>query len=294
MAEGGGGAPPVEAVRKGVGKGLFAVVVVVVAIVAFVGGLGLGNVLYGGKGGATPATSTVFSVGTNIPFPPFEDYDAANMTYVGFDMDFSAMIASALHRNMSVVNFADFSTLLATVGHGGVDMAASAITSSGSAGAGRNRTMSFSIPYYLANQAALVQTGFWLHCASSVCTANDLKNLTVGVQTGTTSEDWANTYLVPNETAGGSVKTYTGVDTEIAALEAGSLDAVIIDVGPAKSIAASSSGSLRLAGQIITGEQYSFAVALGDPEGILPSINAVISQAMANGTYQAMLTKWGL
>ncbi len=294
MAQGGGGAPPPEAVRKGIGKGLFAVVVVIVAIVAFIGGIGLGNVLYGGKT-TTAAPSTVFAVGTNIPFPPFEDYDAKNSTYVGFDIEMSAMIARALNRTLSVVNFADFSTLLATVGRGGVDMAASAITSSGSAGAGRNKTMTFSIPYYLANQAALVRQGFYLHCANSVCTANDLKNLTVGVQTGTTSEDWADTFLAPNMTSPSTqLKTYTGVDTEIAALEAGSLDAVIIDVGPAKSIAASSGGSLRLAGEIMTGEQYSFAVALNDPEGILPTINAVISTSMTNGTYQKLLDKWGL
>lgn len=291
MAQGGGAAPPSAAVRKGIGKTLFAVVVVVVAVLAFVAGLGAGNLLFAPK---TSGPSNVFAVGTNIPFPPFEDYNTTTSTYLGFDIDMSVMIANALHRNLSIVNFADFSTLLATVGRGGVDMAASAITSSGSAGASRNQSMSFSIPYYLANQAVLVKSGFWLHCASSVCVANDLKNLTVGVQTGTTSEDWANTYLADNMTGGGSIKTYTGVDTEIGALQAGTLDAVIIDVGPAKSIAATSGGSLRVAGQIITGEQYSFAVEKGDPEGILPVINQVITQSMANNTYQTLLTKWGL
>ena len=281
--------------RKGVGRGLFAAVVVIVAIVAFVGGLGVGNLLFAGTTTPGGTTSKIFAVGTNIPFPPFEDYNTTSSTYFGFDIDMSVMIASALNRSLSIVNFADFSTLLATVGRGGVDMAASAITSSGSAGASRNASMSFSIPYYLANQAALVRTNFYLRCASDVCTANDLKNLTVGVQTGTTSQDWANTYLVPNMTNPSSqLKTYTTVDTEVAALQAGTLDAVIIDVGPAKSIAQSSAGGLTVAGSIITGEQYSFAVAKGDPEHILPTINSVISTAMTNGTYQTLLTKWGL
>ncbi len=279
--------------RKGIGRGLFAAVVVIVAVIAFVGGLGLGNLLYAGKT-TTTTPSNVFAVGTNIPFPPFEDYNTTTSTYFGFDIDMSQMIATKLNRTLSVVNFADFSTLLATVGRGGVDMAASAITSSGPDGASRNQSMSFSIPYYLANQAVLVQTKSYLHCASNTCGVSDLKNLTVGVQTGTTSQGWAKQYLIPNETASGSVKTFTGVDLEIGALEAGSLDAVIIDVGPAKSIAASSGGSLRMAGQIITGEQYSFAVQKGDPEGILPVINQVITNSMANGTYNKLLTEWGL
>ena len=294
MAQGGGAAPPAEAVRKGVGKGLFAVVVVVVAIIAFVGGLGAGNILFGGQVTAPPP-SKVFVVGTNIPFPPFEDYNASSGAYFGFDIDMSVMIARALNKNLSIVNFADFSVLLATVGRGGVDMAASAITSSGSAGASRNQSMTFSDSYYAANQAALVKTGFWLHCSNEVCGANDLKNLTVGLQSGTTSEDWVNTNLKPlMSNPSSQIKTYTTVDTEVAALQAGTLDAVIIDVGPAKSIASTSAGALRVAGQILTGELYSFAVEKGDPNAFLPVINSVIAQSKTNGTYQALLTKWGL
>ena len=50
------------------------------------------------------------------------------------------------------------------------------------------------------------------------------------------------------------LKNFTTVDTEIAALEAGSIDAVIIDSGPATSIAAGSSGALKVAGTIIANE----------------------------------------
>lgn len=294
MAAGGGAAPPPEAVRKGISRGLFATVVVVIAVIAFVGGLGAGNLLFGGKT-TTPAQSDVFVVGTNIPFPPFESFNATSGAYFGFDIDMSAMIARALNKNLSIVNFADFSVLLATVGRGGVDMAASAITSSGTSGATRNESMSFSTSYYAANQAALVKTGFWLTCSNNVCTADNLKNLTVGLQSGTTSEDWVNTFLKPlMSNPSSQIKTYTTVDTEVAALQAGTLDAVIIDVGPAKSIAATSGNTMRVAGQIITGELYSFAVEKGDPNGFLPIINSVINQSKTNGTYQLLLTKWGL
>lgn len=290
MAQGGGAAPPTEAVRKGMSRTLLAVIVVVVAILAFVGGIGVGNLLYAPK----PTTSPFLVVGTNIPFPPFEDYNYTTGKYVGFDIDFSQMIANAAGRQLVIQNFADFSVLLTTVGKGGVDMAASAITQSGTTGAQRNTTMSFSVPYYDANQAVVVKSTSTLTCAAgTTCVANDLKTLTVGVQTGTTSESWVDDNLasiMPNNAT--QIKRFTTVDLEVAALNAGSLDAVIIDQGPATAIASGSSGALKVLGTIITGELYGFAVAHGDPEGLLPIINNVITQSKANGTYQTLITKW--
>src|SRR2546427_446403 len=124
MAEGGGAAPPPEARRAGVGKGIFAVVVVVVAILAFVGGLALGPVVF------PPAAQVpTLVVGTNIPFPPFEDYNTTTNTFFGFDIDIARLIAHASHRTLVVKNFADFDALLATVGKNGVDIELAALRS---------------------------------------------------------------------------------------------------------------------------------------------------------------------
>ena len=288
MEQGGGAAPPAEAMRKGMSRTLLTVIVVVVAVLAFVAGIGVGNLMYAPK-----AASAYLVVGTNIPFPPFEDYNYTTGKYVGFDIDLSQMIANAAGRQLVIQNFADFSVLLTTVGKGGVDMAASAITESGTTGAQRNQTMTFSIPYYDANQAVVVKSSSTLTCANNVCTANDLKTLTVGVQTGTTSESWVDDNLASlmanNQT---QIKRFTTVDLEVSALNAGSIDAMIIDSGPATAIAAGSSGALKVTGTIITGELYGFAVAHGDPEGLLSIINNVITQSKANGTYQTLITKW--
>lgn len=293
MAERGGVAPPAEAVRKGVSRSLFAATVVVIAIVAFAAGLGAGNYLFGGK--TSQAARQYLVVGTNIPFPPFEDFNTTTGQYEGFDIDFAQMIAFAAHRTLVIQNYADFKVLLTTVGLGGVDMAVSAITMSGTTGAKRNETMSFSVTYYAANQGVMAKTSSTLSCASNVCTANDLKTLIVGVQSGTTSESWVDDNLkslMANPT--NQIKRFTAVDTELAALNAGSIDIVIIDVGPAKALAAGSSGALKVVGQIITGELYAFPVQEGDPQGLLPIIDSVISQAKANGTYAQLLTEWSL
>ena len=290
MSAGGSASPPSEAMRRGVGRGVFVATVVIVAIIALAAGLYVGKTTLGSS---SSSASHYLVVGTNIPFPPFEDYNYTTGSYFGFDINFSMMIASALGRTLVIDNYADFSALLADVGVGVVDMAASAITESGAVGAARNSTMSFSVPYYDANQAILVKSGSSLTCSASLgCSVANLSTLSIGVQTGTSSQSWCQQYLIPNETKGGVIDPFTTVDLEIEALSAGSLDAVMIDLGPATAIAQGSSGSLVIAGEVFTNELYGFAVAHGDPEHILPVINTVITQSMQNGTYDKLIKEW--
>ena len=275
--------------RRGVSRGAFLATVVIVAIIMLAAGMYVGKTVFS----STSASSKPLVVGTNLPFPPFESIGSTNNTYYGFDIDFARMIADSMGRTTYFVNYADFSALLTDTGAGVLDMAASAVTMSGFVGAQRNLTMSFSNPYYEANQALLTKSSNSFMCPASGCTVANMSTLKMGLQSGTSSEAWADAYLIPNETSG-SVTTFTTVDTEVTALTAGALDAVMIDTGPAAQISAGSGGALHVAGIIHTGELYGFVVQHNDPKGYLPVINSVIKQAMQNGTYQKLLTKWGL
>lgn len=275
--------------RRGIGRGVFVATVVVVAVIMLLAGVFVGKAIY-----SSSSSSKYLVVGTNIPFPPFEDYNYSTGTYFGFDMNFSVMIAHALHRDLVIDNYDDWDALLIDIGHGVVDMGASAITMSGSVGDLRNKTMSFSEPYYEANQALLVQGSNKLTCPTSTgCTVANMSSMKIGVQTGTSSDIWTSEYLKPNET-GGSVVGYADVPTEILALQSGALGGVMIDYNIALSYASNSSASLRVAGIIFTHEYYGFAVAHGDPQNLLPTINSVIDRAVQNGTYQKLLSYWGL
>lgn len=292
MAAGGAASPPAEALRRGVSRGVFVATVVAVAIIALAAGMYVGKDVLGSS---SSSASHYLVVGTNVPFPPFESYNNTTGTYVGFDMNFSQLIANALGRTLVIDNYANFAVLLADVGAGVVDMAASAITESGAIGAARNASMTFSEPYYDANQAILVPSSSKLVCPSVAqggCTAKNLAGLVIGVQTGTSSQAWCAQYLLPNETKGGTVDNFTTVDSEVDYLLSGSLQAVMIDLGPATAIAASSMGAIVLAGEVLTNELYGFAVAHGDPEHILPVINSVITQAEQNGTYDQLIKEW--
>lgn len=288
MAEGGGAAPPPEARRAGVARTVSLAIALVVAIVTFVAGVGVGWFVFN-----PAAPRATFVVGTNVPFPPFESYNDTTGAFEGFDIDISQLIANALGRTLVVRNFNDFDLLLATVGQGGLDMAASGITMSGTKGATRNLTMSFSSPYYNANQAVIAIASDTTTCPSNVCDATQLGNKTIGVQSGTTSEGWVDTYITPfdpnNKT---DIHRYSSVSTELQDLRNKVYEFMIIDAGPANSLVGSSGGGLRLVGTIITNELYGFAVAHNDPHGYLATINSVLSRIQSDGTYQKLITKW--
>jgi polar amino acid transport system substrate-binding protein len=263
-------------------------ITIVIAIVTFVAGLGLGYFIFN-----PPPAKAVLVVGTNVPFPPFESYNDTSGKYEGFDIDIAQLIANALGEQMQVRNFQDFGVLLTTVGRGGVDMAVSAITMSGPIGASRNDTMSFSNPYYNANQAVIVLSSSSFTCPNNVCTPTQVGNQTIGVQSATTSEGWVDTYITPFDPNNATdIHRYASVSTEIDALRTGVYNLMIIDAGPAASIVASSAGAFKLAGTIITNELYGFAVAHRDPKGLLPTINSVIAQIKSDGTYDQLITKW--
>lgn len=288
MAEGGGAAPPSEAMRgRGAGR-ITTIIAIAVAIVAFVAGIGAGYFVF-----SPPPAKAKLVVATNIPFPPFESYNDTLGRFVGFDIDLASLIANATGRQLVVRNFDSFDLLLTTVGNGGVDMAASAITMSGSAGARRNMTMSFSAPYYNANQAVITLASDTTVCPSSVCTTQQLGNKTIGVQSGTTSESWVDANIKPFDPNNAThIHRYDSVTTELQALKNGVYEFMIIDAAPAANIASGSSGTLKLLGAIITNELYGFAVAHGDPQGLVPSINSVLAQIKASGVYNQLLSKW--
>ncbi len=284
----GGGAPPPEAMRGGAGKTVGMTVTIVIAVVTFLAGLGVGYFVF-----QPPPAKVNFVVGTNVPFPPFESYNDTSGKYEGFDIDIAQLIADALGRPMVVRNFQDFGVLLTTVGHGGVDMAVSAITMSGSTGANRNNSMDFSIPYYNANQAVVTLASSSFTCPSNVCNATLILGHTIGVQSATTSESWVDAEITPYDPNNAtSIHRYASVSNEIDALRTGVYELMIIDAGPAAAIVAASSGQFKLPGTIITNELYGFAVANNDPQGLLPTINSVISRIKQDGTYDRLVLKW--
>ena len=295
----GGVAPPAEAMRGA--KGVSVAIVAVVAIVLFVAGVGVGYLFF------SPPSARVSKLflGTNTPFPPFESRNATSDALEGFDIE---LIQTIVHRGWgynecsdTVTNncyewndFRDFSALLAAVSVGRMDIAVGAITENGAVGAQRNNSMDFSNPYYVSNQGILKRANDnTAYCAAAICTVAELNSttLTIGAQEVTTSEFWVEDNL-PAVTANGHLQLRPTVEDTLLLLSQRVVDIVVIDLPAAQGIAAANPSAYAVGGEILTNELYGFAVANGDPTGLLPIINAQLAAMKSDGTYNTIQNKW--
>lgn len=271
-------------------KGVSVVIVAVVAVVLFVSGVGVGWLVFS----PAPRTVSKLFLGTNTPFPPFEFRNATTDELQGFDIELIQTIVTRAGFQYEWNDFRDFSALLAAVSVGRMDIAIGAITTNGPVGAERNKSMDFSDPYYESDQGLLKRAGdTTTYCAAANCTAQELNTTTlkVAAQAITTSEFWVEDNL-KNVVNSKHFETRPTVEETLLLLSQGVVNVVVIDLPAAQGIAAANPGTYAVAGAIQTNELYGFAVANGDPLGLVPIINTQLRALKADGTYLQILNKW--
>lgn len=217
-----------------------------------------------------PGTLTV---GSDIPFPPFEFGKAPN--YDGFDIDLVNELAKDLGLEVNIEDTA-FDTIFTDVAQGKFDMVASASTITPE----REQQVDFSDPYYEAEQALLVPEG------SDITSVEALEGLTVGAQDGTTGEAYAK-----NETNAASVRGFPNGPAAIAALRNGQVEATIIDQPVAQDAIDKGERGFELATTIPTGELYGLAFAQDTP-ALLAAVNDSLASMKEDGRLNDLYQKW--
>jgi len=216
----------------------------------------------------------ILTVGSDIPYPPFEFRKGGEET--GFDIDLINEIATRLELETEIVD-TSFDTIFTQLAGGNFDVviAASTITPE------REEEVNFSDPYYNAQQSLTVQSD------SGIGSVDDLEEgMTIGVQNGTTGKKWAE----ENLPEGVEIRSFPEGPDAYTALEAGDLDGVINDEPTAIAEVADREG-VELVETIDTGESYGIAV---DPanEALLEAVNMVLAEIIEDGTYQEIYEKY--
>lgn len=266
-------------------KNSFSPIIIILTILAIIGS-GLWAVART-KAKTAHATKNFLVVGTNPPFPPFEDKKDANV--VGFDMDLAERIAEQLHRNLVIKTLDEFGSVLPELGAGKIDLAASAITITPE----RKEVVNFSIPYYSTVQAVLATKSSALN---NIRTPKDFAGLKVACQAKTTSQTWVEQNLMHDSNGAPSLDSshYTLFDDmnyTLQSLRLGQIDVILLDKTAADNFVGSHP-DLKIAGTIQTNENYGLAVRQGDPDHLLPVINQVIETMQKNGELQKLQDKW--
>lgn len=219
----------------------------------------------------------VLTVGSDVPYPPFEDFDAAG-DVIGYDADLIEEIASRLGLEVEWID-TDFDTIFTQLATGRFDVVASATTITPE----RAQQVNFSEPYYNSQQGFTVNTSL-----TAVRTTDDLvAGDSVGVQTGTTGADWATENLAPK---GVEVREFSVIGDVYNAVEAGQVTGVVSDEPSAVAEIANREG-LAIVEVIDTNERYGFGV---DPArtDLLAAINGALADMIADGTYQEIYDRW--
>ncbi|HSC21127.1 MAG TPA: basic amino acid ABC transporter substrate-binding protein [Solirubrobacterales bacterium] len=254
---------------------IFAVLLLALASIAVAGCGGGGDSTSSGGGGGETSESgggEPLSVGSDIPYPPFEQGKPGN--YTGFDIELIEAIGEKIGRKPEVQD-TSFETIFRDVQQGKFDAAISAATITEE----REKAVDFSNPYYLSEQALLVAEG------SPFKELKELEGKTVGVQQGTTGQE-----LAKEEIGGAEIRPYPEGPDAVNALKSGTVEGVVIDA-PVAQNAVEKSGGVEIAEKIPTEEEYGIAVAQGETE-LLEEINQGLKEVQEDGTYKKIYEKW--
>lgn len=229
--------------------------------------------------GCTEEKENKIIVGTSADFPPFEYMEGDEI--VGFDVEMITDILTSQNYTVEVQDMA-FDSLIAALQTNKIDVivAGMSITEE------RLLEISFSDPYFEADQSVLIKSDSGI----VINNESDLENLTVGVQTGTTGDDWVfetlvNTSKTPDE----KYKQYETYDLAVLDLKAGRIQIIVLDKPVAEALSAD--GDLKIALTIITNENYGIGVRKGDTE-LLQKINTGLAELKASADWNTLVTKY--
>lgn len=211
---------------------------------------------------------------SDVPYPPFEYYDADG-NVVGYDIDIASAIADALGLELEIIESSwDGIESGVALNAQDCDIAVSGMTITEE----RAGNMDFSDPY-LDDNLGLLATA-----ESGIESTDDLDGVTVGVQTATTGDVYA------SEELGLDVVQYEDSGLMLQGLEAGQVEALIGNI----SIIGYQTGEdeqFVFAEEIDTGEQLGVAVQL-DNEQLLDAVNEILAELESSGGREEIEQAW--
>ena len=223
----------------------------------------------------TAVVAEKYKVASDTTWPPFEWADAAGNLY-GFDLDAMRCIAVVEGYEIDIISY-DWDIIFDDVGIGRVDIGASGATITEE----RELKVDFSDPYWTSDQAVLVRKDSGLNIITALSWGK-----MVGAQIETTGAGVIEDLIA--ESVNVYLQEYPLYPLAVLDLINGNIDAVIQDE-PASRASALVEEDIMIAGIIVTGEEFGFFVADGDPEGLLPRINSGIRKLQASGSWDNLI-----
>ena len=148
----------------------------------------------------------------------------------------------------------------------------------------RKQAVDFSSPYYTTTQAIIATES---SAAADATTLDDLKDVVVGVASGSTS------YTIAAEALGDDLSVFNSNEDGVLALTSGQIDAFVIDLPSAFYLA-----NVEIDGGVILGQFESsaggdeFAFVLPKNSELTSAVSEALDALAADGTLQAIQDEW--
>lgn len=231
----------------------------------------------GGSEDAAPAEGdaaerTTFTVGFDAEYPPY-GYRTEDGDYAGFDLDLAAEVCERNGWEL-VKQPVDWNAKDMELNSGAVDCLWNGFTMNG-----RESEYTFSEPYVDNSIVYVVKAD------SDIQTEADLAGKNVITQAGSSA-----LAALQDEAKADVVSTFAVLDeiadynTAFMNLEAGTNDAIAVDIGVAQYQLATKEGKFRMLEEPLSVEQYAIAFKLGNEE-LRDQVQATLDEMVADGTF---------
>ncbi len=220
----------------------------------------------------------VIKVGTSADYPPFEYIDeSGNIT--GFDIELMEEIGKRLGIKVEWVDM-PFDSLIAGVQEGKIDCSISAFNYTEE----RDKVVDFSDAYFTAEDAFMVAETF----SGNISKPEDVAQYKVGVQSGTTQDDWlTNVLQIPEQ----NLSRYDRADQAALDLKSGRIEVMMADAIPAKSLAQKIGGLKIIYTAVLSSGPMNIVLPEGDTE-LAQAINQILKQLQQEGFIDQLAQKY--
>lgn len=229
---------------------------------------------------------TTFTVGFDAEFPPY-GYMDENGEYVGFDLDLAAEVCKRQGWEL-VKQPINWDTKDMELSSGSIDCIWNGFTMNG-----REDDYTWSSPYIDNSQVFVVAAD------AGISTKADLAGKVVGVQADSSAlaalEDEENQENLDLAASFGSLNQFADYNTAFMELEAGSIDALAMDIGVANYQLKQREGYVILGdndkNEYLATEQYAIGFLLGNDE-LKDTVESTLMEMLDDGTFNEIAEKY--
>jgi polar amino acid transport system substrate-binding protein len=225
---------------------------------------------------AGAAEAQTVRIGTEGAYPPWNFLDD-NGDVAGFEIELGNELCTRAGFECTWVTN-EWDTIIPNLQAGNFDaiMAGMSITEE------RQQTIDFSEPYFPPDPSLYIAT------AGSDFDFENLSGVRIGVQGATIQA----AYVEENFGGSNTVLSFETADQALADLNAGNVDVILADGSYLAEIVSGSGGALEFVGpEVLIGGGVGIGLRKDDDE-LEQKFNTVIDEAKADGTIDALITKW--